>query len=588
MTNSTRHERPVSTVFSPEIMSPEHALSVIDSALDHRANASNSIRIRFNSAIMASVNIPGFRDASIAPRQQLRDRILATILVEEVDKLAGAVLQCWTEANDPLRNVVADRLRSRDMKVEGPDWQRGIFNSVWARHEWTAEAEVIANGASDDQLDADDVSLMLCCLSGRVPTLEATVEMESPTFQKWLDELSELPPEAPEWDHVDDFASSVKGLALEKITERVTVQVEAVADFISEIRGEFKDDLLYLELDISSWSAEDVVRANLVDAALEQVTELKSALSEYRPIRPQAPSRSEESLRAPERVKFEKVLLDIVGAWDEMMKVPETPVDDTLSDDPLEEAHGNIDEATAEVDSTETSSGSDHDSDSTGADLGLLRQDIETLSSENERLERDGLNLREDKSKLGQRISRIRDELSKSREMQEYWRRAYVSESAGQARPEEEQPAQIANVNDAIELARTSFPGRLCIALNSKSNGNTPFQRPDEVFDALGWLATEYHRRRSNPGAAPNFDKLIKESCPGWSYKSKQTDVTKEQFTEWYTTTLDGKSYELDAHIGKGTSFDPQQTIRIAFDWDDELKQVIVGYVGRHQRSRRS
>ena len=108
------------------------------------------------------------------------------------------------------------------------------------------------------------------------------------------------------------------------------------------------------------------------------------------------------------------------------------------------------------------------------------------------------------------------------------------------------------------------------------------------MFDALAWLATEYHRRRSNPGAAPNFDKLIKEACPGWSYKSKQTGVTKEQFTEWYTTAVDGKSYELDAHIGKGTSFDPQQTIRVAFDWDDELKQVIVGYLGKHQRNRRS
>ena len=108
------------------------------------------------------------------------------------------------------------------------------------------------------------------------------------------------------------------------------------------------------------------------------------------------------------------------------------------------------------------------------------------------------------------------------------------------------------------------------------------------MFDALGWLATEYHRQRSNPGDAPNFDKLIKEACPGWSYKPKQTVETKEQFVEWYTTTLDGKTYELDAHIGKGTSFDPQQTIRIAFDWDDDFKQVIVGFLGRHQRNRRS
>ena len=39
---------------------------------------------------------------------------------------------------------------------------------------------------------------------------------------------------------------------------------------------------------------------------------------------------------------------------------------------------------------------------------------------------------------------------------------------------------------------------------------------------------------------------------------------------------------------GKGTSFDPQNTIRIAFDWDDEEKRVVVGYIGRHQKNRRS
>ena len=140
-----------------------------------------------------------------------------------------------------------------------------------------------------------------------------------------------------------------------------------------------------------------------------------------------------------------------------------------------------------------------------------------------------------------------------------------------------------------MALAGKLFPDRLAIALNSKSdNKRSQFQKPQEVFDALAWLATAYHQRRANPGGSPDFDKLLKESCPGWSYKSSQTEITREQFEEWYTTTWEGKSYVLNPHLGKGISYDPQNTIRIAFDWDDDRKRVVVGYIGMHQRNRKS
>ena len=566
--------------FLPPVMDPDHALSVIDRALDYRDDASDSVRSRLNSVIKDGVSIPGFQDASRAHRHQLRDPVLAAIMTGTSQKLAGEVLRCWVESNAPLRSVVSDHLSSKDVSPDGPDLQRGAFRSVWLRHEWTAECEDVANGATNGRFDAEDIGLMLCYVSGRVPTLEATIEMESPLFQKWLDELNELSPDATEWEHVDEFVGSLQGLALEKIAERVTVQIKAITDSIDEVRDEFDDELRYLELDISSWSADDAVRAGQTEAALSHFTDLKTALSEYRAVRPQAPSRSEELLRAPEREKYEDSIIDIVGAWDDLMSVP-----DELADDLIPQPFS---DAAQSVDPVDAGAGADPERSLTGPELDLLRQGIEVLSSENRDLKQEGQHLREDKDKLGEQISLLRRELSQSREMQEHWRRGYVLASAGQARPESEQPVHLSNVDDALELAEKSFPDRIRLALNSKSNSNTPFQKPHEVFDALAWLATEYHRLRTNPGDAPNFDKLIKEACPGWSYKPKQTEVTKDQFTEWYTTTLDGKSYGLDAHIGKGTSFDPHQTIRIAFDWDDELNQVIVGFVGRHQKNRNS
>ena len=589
MTDTSKHEHPLSMAFLPTVMSPEHASSVVDRALDFRAEASVSTRNRLNSAIKDSVSVAGFRDASKSQRHQLREPVLDEIVMGENGRLAGAVLRTWAESNDALRDMVASHLRGRGMSVEGPDLQVDMFKSTWPMHEWSVESGLVSNEDTSNRFDSNDIALMLCYVSGRLP-VEAQVETESPLFQQWLDELSELPPEAPEWDYADEFATSVAGLAFAKIAERRTVQIEAIANSITETREEFADELQYLEADIGSWSADDAVRSRVIEPALEVLTELKSALNEYRPIRPQASSRSEELLRVTERERCEKLVLDIVGSWDELINVPEDPAVDPApqaSADRPEEKESDS-SSTTDADAIDAVLAEIGNSDSINPELDRLRQVNDLLSSENAQLRQDSDHLRADVSTLNDQISQFRDELSQSREMQEYWRRTYVSASAGQTRDEEEQPAQVTSVSDALGLAEKTFPDRLRLALNSKSNKNSPFQRPEEVFDALAWLATEYHRRRSNPGDAPNFDKLIKEACPGWSYKPKQTEETKEQFLEWYTTSLDGKTYELDAHIGKGTSFDPQQTIRIAFDWDNDLRQVIVGFLGRHQRNRRS
>ncbi len=51
---------------------------------------------------------------------------------------------------------------------------------------------------------------------------------------------------------------------------------------------------------------------------------------------------------------------------------------------------------------------------------------------------------------------------------------------------------------------------------------------------------------------------------------------------------MDERTYTLDEHIGKGTKGDPQYMIRIAFGWDEDIKKVVVGYIGRHQRTQAS
>ena len=75
-------------------------------------------------------------------------------------------------------------------------------------------------------------------------------------------------------------------------------------------------------------------------------------------------------------------------------------------------------------------------------------------------------------------------------------------------------PVSIDSVG-AVALAREAFPDRLLIKLNSRSNENTPFTNPAEVYDALAWLATAHCDANDN---------RIGETCTGWTYKTSQRE----------------------------------------------------------------
>jgi hypothetical protein len=68
-------------------------------------------------------------------------------------------------------------------------------------------------------------------------------------------------------------------------------------------------------------------------------------------------------------------------------------------------------------------------------------------------------------------------------------------------------------------------------------------------------------------------------------YKTSQHDTTMTTYRNSYTTRVGGRTVWLREHIGKGASLDPRRTIRIAFDWDRGLRKVIIGYIGRHQKT---
>ena len=559
---------------------PDYVHKVILRALEHRSGASDSVRDTLNSALADTVRLDGFHDASKAQPQQLADTVLLS-LKHGNHRLAAGVFRSWTESREDLRNVVTEHLTGADIPVDGPNYRERTFGSTWDWDEWSGHVDAITGNRDD--LVREDVGMMLCCVSGRMPKFgEDHFEFESDDLHEWIDHLDELPHDAPEWDEIEDFIDAVAQIAKRKAVERDESRVRELTYKLDAIRSEFDAELQYLDVDISSWNEQAAERSDPLDGTMELAIRLYNALALYSPVRQQAESRAEEAERAPERARHEGEILQVVRDWDSLMSAPD--VDDDQADSQRE-----VDEEPAQPDAPEPEPAvSKEEHEAALAELDRLRREGESLSAENARLAQANAGLEADREALDKERDELRDELSLSRDMEKTWRDSYVAAQAAGAGDSGDAMAQPETVNEAIALAERTFSDQLVFALNSKSDKNSQFQKPNEVFDALAWLATVYRERRVRPVGTPHFDKLLKEACSGWSYKPGQTEVTREQFIDWYTATVDGVRYDLSHHLAKGNSRDPRSTIRIAFAWDEERKQVIVGFLGLHQRNRRT
>ncbi len=548
---------------------PEYAESVVVRALEFRESASTGARSALNRALDSHVRVNGFRDASRAPSGPLKAPTL-DVLADENAAFARALLGVWAESMPDLRDAVRGYLEG-DGKAAGPPdpdgrpWSAGelkeAVNDLLSQHEGHYEP---------------DIALMLSFLSRRsVDVDDQVVEIRSPLMLDFLAELEDLDIDAPDWDDVGPFLEAVDELGYQRFKKAADTAIEGIRALVDRLQGEYEAELVYLGLqtDIAEWTKDATKRVWPIGDSIVIVDGLFEELQEYQPIRPQAETRTEEVERAVERVAAEEAILALADRWRELMSQPDPVLEVEQEDGPGESV----------------------DAIARAEELEELRAEVEQLRNTNQELEadaakvareRDGLAAERDS--LQGEVGRLEDELSASRETVKIWRLAGVSARMEEAGLPASGQAEPRTVRDAVARAEKLFPDRLAVALNSKSDKRSQFQKPQEVFDALTWLATDYHHRRANPGGSPDFDKLLKEACPGWSYKSSQTEITREQFEEWYTTTWDGRSYDLSPHLGKGISHDPQNTIRIAFAWDEDRRRVVVGYIGMHQRNRKS
>ncbi len=620
-------------------MNEEYTGNMVNQVLNSLGRASPESKRAFHTELdKLNLNVPGFRNASVALRsnpQRLKDPVRHGLLAS--DKLAGATLKVWAESHQRLRDIVIERIADIgtyiSVSAEYPDFSENCLRGHWPEEAWDREKGRFAE--LHDYFEQDDIALMMCYVSGRLPGIAGSDGEQDPASEaveqipvilKLLAlcavDLADLPISAPEWESdIPELAGKIAETVGAKQEERS--RATTLDSFIADIRNDFSTELAYLESDIASWSADKLFESGDIAKTLGTCEELRSTLAEFHAFResirenPLPSTGREERERRVKNDELENRASGLLDGIGRLMSGEPMPDDDPpgvptrAEEQPEGGDAARTDHPNAPRDESSPTPGSldvfpvfeserlyrenlslqserdklRGDNERLRADVRKLESENETLTSENRTLDNDVQFLRADNADIKNNSEALQSKLTAKADEVEMWRRAYEEESQKPRLTVEDVPRQLNTVGDAVKYAREMFPERLVLRTNSKSVvQDNPFERPEDVWRALEWLATTYHSAKMGESSVPDFDLSIREMC-GWWYKSDQHKTTRNKYRNWYTTRVNGDRRWLVEHIGTGSSKDARHTIRIAFDWDREEKIVVVGYIGQHQRT---
>ena len=526
-------------------MTQERRREVIKRALDARKtaprDAEESLNYEINQALMHMRG--SFRDKARAPV-----RMLVTELDSYVTKyhiMALALLDVWSASLGELRSAVEAAIEARSSSMTaGEDVNSELLNSNTGYEKPDIDLMVgyfgsISDGSNDAGVESDEV-----------------VWQSEPAFPDFLARLEALPPDAPEWmGGIPTLISRMAALTRDKENE-MAAQGE-IAEWMTRLADEHGETLGFLGWDISSWATEGDHVWTSTERVGELTDKISLAIAEYAQVPDRGATLSAERTLRSQREELEGRVL---AALEDLsaLRLPKADMGIQPVNESAEADRKTIDKLREQV--------AERD------------EKIKRLNRDNSRFERENTTLQENKETLtGERNE---------------WRARYSEESKRNGSEPVEPPQsptavaenEVGSVVVAVDLARQHLSHRLDIALNSRSDyERLQFARPYEVWQAFEWLSDAYYRSRNREIANMDYIQSLKEKC-SWDYVGNQARATVAKFQEEYTTQAAGKKFALREHIGKGRGR-PDTTIRIAFAWDSERQMVIVGYVGRHQRT---
>ena len=260
--------------------------SVVSHVLSHKDQMAETVSSQLDSIFNKELRIPKFpRFPERAPPPMLKQAIPKGVSLS--DALSNAILKAWCLSQRDLHDLVVDHLGDRSAVGVSPDFGESIISGSWSEQDWTTERDKIIE--LNGELDEDEVALMLCCVTGKMPVKpDAKQEKEVPPIEGELGErilkqalhyLEQLPADAPEWEiTVPTFLSSgARILEGKKVERDFAISLEALDTNLSKFRSKYTDELKYFELAPSGWRVPtdcDPSDVSKIEELLENLTRL--------------------------------------------------------------------------------------------------------------------------------------------------------------------------------------------------------------------------------------------------------------------------------------------------------------------------
>ncbi len=268
-----------------KMMKAELRDSVVAHVLNCRSELPHDVRDSLDATISREVKVDRYpRRPERAPVPFLKPAIDREIRNSE--SLVSAVLNAWFSSQASLRQLVEEHLLGREVAIDSPDFKTRELNGYWSSEDWKSERDAIVE--SNEGVDEDEVALMLCCVTGKLPIdMEEPPEKRNATVEQTildqaLSYLQGLPADSPEWERVPGFLSAISDLAYEKVAEReAMVSREALEVAISDFLSQYSDQLEHLQLDVSGWTVPANGAKSVVSEAQELMSRLRGLIDEY-------------------------------------------------------------------------------------------------------------------------------------------------------------------------------------------------------------------------------------------------------------------------------------------------------------------
>ncbi len=149
----------------------------------------------------------------------------------------------------------------------------------------------------------------------------------------------------------------------------------------------------------------------------------------------------------------------------------------------------------------------------------------------------------------------------------------------------QDQPRRTPDTNhDAVAFAQEDFGNLVILETALASAAQSPFRRPQEIYDALRDLdivAHEWHEQRTAKGSGGDLRQHLINRGWGKRCSMQISDITRKKYKSDYTFDYRSERKLFEPHITLGSG-DANMCASIHFLLDQQTAKIVVAHVGRH------